>query len=156
MAGTSMTSRARLSLEHLEDRLVLSSRIYGGELMIYGSGYSDKVRVSYSSGYYVVTENGHNTWYRASWVSSGKVNFYGNAGNDTFRNDTWLRSYADGGSGHDLLIGGWAADSLYGSSGNDVLYGRDGRDYLNGGGGYDRGWGGYGYDILQLCEYGSV
>lgn len=44
---------------------------------------------------------------------------------------------ADGGPGHDTLIGGLGGEALFGSSGNDVISGRGGSDNLKGGSGDD-------------------
>src|SRR5262249_12484566 len=78
--------------------------------------------------------------YTNAQLWGGDVFFTGTAGNDYFRNDTWLRSHASGNDGNDYLIGGWNTDHLSGGHGSDHLYGRQGVDYLNGG---------YGDDVLD-------
>ncbi|NQT39513.1 MAG: hypothetical protein HQ581_18600 [Planctomycetes bacterium] len=45
-----------------------------------------------------------------------------------------------GGSGNDLLDGGYGVDHLFGQSGNDVLIGGPGTDFLDGGTGRDVIW----------------
>ena len=64
-----------------------------------------------------------------------RIDFYGKAGNDTFRNDTSIASNANGGSGRDVLIGGSGVDNLNGGTGADFLFGRGGVDFLDGGSG---------------------
>lgn len=56
------------------------------------------------------------------------IGYNGNAGDDSFRNDTALFVSAIGGTGSDRLSGG---------SANDKLVGGTGVDFLNGGGGTD-------------------
>src|SRR5262249_36649563 len=62
------------------------------------------------------------------------IAFYGLDGNDSFTNDTAIKSTASGYAGDDVLIGGFAADLLVGGDGNDTLEGRGGNDDLRGGG----------------------
>jgi Peptidase_C39 like family/RTX calcium-binding nonapeptide repeat (4 copies) len=65
------------------------------------------------------------------------IAFYGLDGNDTFTNDTAIKSTAFGYAGDDVLVGGSAADLLIGGTGNDTLEGRRGSDDLRGGTGSD-------------------
>lgn len=51
---------------------------------------------------------------------------------DSIRNNTGLATYADGGTGNDVIVGG---------SGNDKLHGWTGSDRIHGGGGEDHIWG---------------
>jgi Ca2+-binding RTX toxin-like protein len=55
--------------------------------------------------------------------------FYGEGDNDTFDNQTNIRSYIYGGEGDDTLLGGSSYDYIYGDQGNDTLNGREGNDY---------------------------
>jgi Ca2+-binding RTX toxin-like protein len=55
--------------------------------------------------------------------------FYGEGDNDTFDNQTNVRSYIYGGEGDDTLLGGSSNDYIYGDQGNDTLNGREGNDY---------------------------
>lgn len=94
-----------------------------------------------------------------------QVNFNGNFGDDYFRNDTVLRTEADGDWGDDHLIGGSGNDILIGFDGDDFLEGRGGddqlfaaytqqdlhcagNDTLDGGAGLDRLYGSFGNDWL--------
>lgn len=65
------------------------------------------------------------------------IEFLGYEGDDSFTNDTWIKSFASGGDGDDVLIGGSGPDSLAGNEGNDTLEGRQGNDKLYGGHGDD-------------------
>src|SRR5262245_19833963 len=65
------------------------------------------------------------------------IAFYGLDGNDSFTNDTAIKSTASGYAGDDVLVGGSAADLLVGGDGNDSLEGRSGNDDLRGGTGSD-------------------
>lgn len=76
------------------------------------------------------------------------IRFEGGDGNDTFDNQTYLPSWADGGNGSDTLKGGSANDTLWGGAGNDSLQGRAGNDTLRGGDNDDWLIGGYGKDYL--------
>lgn len=108
-----------------------------------------------------MVENNVSSYFLASSVSpySGKIFFYGNGGNDYFRNDTYFMTQAYGGSGadtlfggsnNDILDGGYGYDALYGRQGNDTLYA--GYDYsanlLRGGDDEDVLYGGYGNDSM--------
>jgi Ca2+-binding RTX toxin-like protein len=70
-------------------------------------------------------------------------------GNDTFRNDTDVASYVNGGAGNDTMYGGRGIDNFNGDAGNDWLIGDGGNDALNGGDGDDRLEGNGGSDILN-------
>jgi hypothetical protein len=106
----------------------------------------------------------------------GRVELYGDSGNDNlhagnlaygvmlggYGNDT-LRSGARGmdllgEEDDDLLVGGYGNDYLSGGSGNDFLFGREGNDSLSGnagndqlqgGDGNDKLWGQDGFDIVM-------
>src|SRR5262245_10302558 len=65
------------------------------------------------------------------------IAFQGLDGNDSFTNNTWIKSTGSGGPGLDILTGGSGADLLSGGDGNDVLEGRRGNDSLRGGAGSD-------------------
>jgi|GEM_PF-923640 len=77
---------------------------------------------------------------------------YGGIGDDKLYVGRGLNhlNHLDGGSGDDILNGGYDDDNLIGGSGNDHLYGGDGIDYLDGGSGDDVLDGGDGVDYLTL------
>jgi len=83
---TTKPSSTGLKLEALEDRLALSSTVISGDLYIYGTSGADSVTVNYEVysgvGYYKVTQNGVNSFFRASRIYGGDIGFYGYAGND--------------------------------------------------------------------------
>ena len=128
-----------LRLESLEDRKVFAS-VSGGVLYIEGSSAADVVTVSTTGGTskystplrYSVNHNGIVQSFSMFEVSSGQIRFNGNAGNDTFTNNTSLSLYASGGTGDDILIGGSSDDVLIGDSGIDRLFGNGGNDALFG------------------------
>lgn len=112
-----------------------------GDLVIHGNNNANSVTVNYQTlsgvGYYKVTENGVNSWIKASRVWGGDVLFYGYGGNDFFNNNTSLGTFAYGHDGNDSLYGGSSTDYLYGGNGSDLLYGKTGWDYLYGQAGND-------------------
>ena len=99
--------------------------------------------------------------------SVARIRFSGYGGKDTFTNLRNIASYADGGSGNDLLqagagggtftggtgndtiTGGFNADVIHGGTGADQLYGNGGNDTVHGDAGDDTLFGGDGDDILH-------
>jgi Ca2+-binding RTX toxin-like protein len=166
--------RAVLTLERLEDRQNPTAILHNGDIVIYasnGANADDTVTVGYHSAngqtYYRVTENGTQTDFHVDRVWGGWVRFFGYNGDDYFRNDTWLRTNADGMDGNDTLIGGYSDDFLDGRNGSDVLLGRSGNDVmaagddassnlLNGGDGNDYLLGGFGYDRMYGMDGDDV
>jgi Ca2+-binding RTX toxin-like protein len=157
--------QVRLQLESLEDRRLLSCTAVNGDLVVTASAPETVVvthQVVNNVGYYKVTENGVNHWFADAKLWDEKVIFHGSAGNDYFRNDTWLHAKAYGGKGTDTLIGGWnddyldggdGSDHLFGRAGNDTIYGDDsaaaaGDDFISGGAGNDYIDGREGNDII--------
>jgi Ca2+-binding RTX toxin-like protein len=65
------------------------------------------------------------------------ISFFGASGNDSFTNDTAIKSTALGGAGFDYLVGGSGDDYLSGGNEDDTLEGRGGNDHLRGGAGHD-------------------
>lgn len=138
----------RPRLEGLEERCVPYATLTAGVLTIQGNANPNQVIVSVERPVLtmrssllggsatflrtiLVQENGRVTGrFDASLVS--RINFFGEGGNDYFRNDTGIWSYAEGGSGNDTLIGGSGRDFLHGGNDNDVLRGRGGVDFLFG------------------------
>jgi Ca2+-binding RTX toxin-like protein len=156
----------RLSLESLEDRRLLSVspnqiRLSNANLQITGGSEADSVTVSEPTAGTINVEfvSGGETLsvnFDKSQVQT--IYFYGNEGNDTFRNTTDLVARASGHGGNDTLVGGSAADVLDGGEGDDnldggdgadKLYGGTGADNVNGGTGDDSLWGGAGDDTLS-------
>ena len=78
------------------------------------------------------------------------TNFNLGAGNDTLVVDSNVTAdiTANGGSGHDLMIGGSGNDNFNGGSGHDAIFGRNGHDNVQGGSGHDYVSGGNGWDIV--------
>ncbi len=132
----------RLAIDMLEQREMMAANLtvnlVGSELQIIGSETADTVTVRLQNGQYVVESN---SLAARSFASASVTNIYfaGYGGNDTFTNNTELRSLAYGGDGRDVLTGG---------SGDDRLLGQDGKDTLYGGAGKDTLWGGYKNDTL--------
>lgn len=104
-----------------------SSRVWGGDVYVYGRDGNDYVN---------------------NYASSLRLQGYGENGNDTLIGDA-QNDYLNGGAGNDtlegyggndFLVGGTGYDRLFGMSGNDTLDGGvgDGQaDYLSGGSGSD-------------------
>ncbi len=148
-------TKANLGFENLEDRRLMAGSVEldGGTLRIEGTSANDTVQVQYyqnDSNYILVmrTHSGHThtRYFRTSDVDL--VQFSGKDGNDYFRNDTSIRSYANGGNGNDTLIGGSNRDMLAGDAGNDQLWARGGNDSVYGASGNDYMRGGSGNDLM--------
>jgi Ca2+-binding RTX toxin-like protein len=159
-------TRARLAVQHLEDRANPSSYTDGyGNLVITGTDAADSVVVSYqpasNNGYYysparlTVSENGVQTASHFAWNVTGRIYFHGYGGNDYFNNYAggWAVS-AYGYGGNDTLIGDAQGDYLEGGAGNDYLYGYGGDDVLVGQDGNDVLYGMDGNDTVIGCWYG--
>lgn len=155
---------SHLTVESLEGRIVLTASIgfdaRQGIVSIMGSEAGDVATVSQQGKNVVVSLSGVTAkTFKASSVKL--VDFKGLGGDDSFTNNTSLRSRVDGGSGRDTLRGGSGVDDLrggndddrlFGNLGNDVLYGGSGSDTIDGGAGNDREYGEAGDDDL----YGGV
>jgi Ca2+-binding RTX toxin-like protein len=153
------TRQARLDLETMEDRMVLSTTVVSGQINITASAMGTTASVTPTVqrvtpfspavfGYRVV-ENGSARFISDPFRTIRSVDFFGTAGNDTFTNNTSLTSYVYGRAGIDRLTGGSGTDWLFGESGNDVLTGRGGADWLYGFDGLDTLYGGEGNDYLN-------
>ena len=77
-----------------------------------------------------------------------RIRFLGRSGNDTFRNNTDINSFAAGHAGNDNLQGGDGHNWLRGGDGQDELRGGTRNDHLRGGAGNDRIFGGERHDRL--------
>jgi hypothetical protein len=77
-----------------------------------------------------------------------EIVFNGYAGNDKFNNRTSIPSEADGGTGNDILLGGYSKDTVYGGDGKDYIDGRNGNDKLYGGSNNDLIFGDKGDDFI--------
>jgi hypothetical protein len=109
-------------------------------------------------GNYVLTQLLNNQFFiqpQVTFVGSfnGKLQSYGQAGNDLFFADILsLPLEFFGGDGNDVLVGGRAGDTLDGGAGDDILFGgtlsTDGDDWLSGGAGDDIVIGHLGADTL--------
>ena len=155
---------SHLTVESLEGRVVLTASIgfdaRQGIVSIMGSEAGDVASVSQQGKNVVVSvAGGTSKTFKASSVKL--VDFKGLGGDDSFTNNTAIRSRADGGTGRDTLRGGSGVDDLkgggdddrlFGNLGNDVLSGGSGSDTLDGGAGNDREYGDAGDDDL----YGGV
>jgi hypothetical protein len=152
---------ARLGLENLETRELMSASVIGDTLYIEGTSGNDTVQVSETynqqngTAYYKVEErlaNGSDAVSLHEARTIKKLVFNGGDGNDTFVNMTGLTTIADGGNGNDSLTGGSGNDILKGGTGNDDLRGMGGDDHLDGGSGQDRLDGGDGNDTLDSID----
>lgn len=149
MKPSAKMPRTRPGLETLEDRLVLSTTVTHGQIVITAPDSGDNVVVKAAGRNYQVIENNVTTTIPARAVKAQTVVFRGGAGNDSFYNLTSnLRVIAHGGAGNDILSGGPLNDQLFGDGGDDYLYGNGGNDSLFGGDGNDRLFGGAGLDQL--------
>lgn len=120
-------------------------------ILIYGFGGDDSITLAGDLGFitddvYAYGGDGDDVM-SASGVSNERVEFRGEAGDDTL---TGTPSADDlrGGEGGDRVSGGAGSDDLFGDGGDDVLLGGSGNDDLVGGGGNDSAYGGAGNDYL--------
>ena len=140
--------------------------VMGNTLVILGTSDDDDVRVSTrGNGTIRVRADGDNFDFDPALVSS--VMFEGFGGDDRFRADVDVVSFANGGSGDDRLltvsgpavfdggagrddvIGGPEPDTLSGGSGDDDIFGKNGDDELFGDAGEDLIYGGSGEDFIS-------
>ena len=150
-------ARTQLGLTALEAR-DCPATLLNGTIYIYGTPAADTVYVSetvpaswYEAPKIQVVENGRTQLFSKN-VSTTTVFFSGGTGNDLFQNSAYLKVFANGGGGADVLSGGPLDDAMYGDGQNDAIYGNDGNDTLYGGQGADEMRGGTGTDTL----YGGV
>lgn len=93
------------------------------------------ISVNQSGKNVVVTYDGTDFTYRAKDVNA--IAGIGGPTDDTFTNNTNIRSVFYGQGGNDTLLGGGSGDVLKGGSGNDYIDGRGGRDDITGDAGAD-------------------
>ncbi|MGB8854710.1 MAG: hypothetical protein WCC69_14240 [Pirellulales bacterium] len=142
---------SQLAVESLEGRVVLTASIgfdaRQGVVSIMGSEAGDVATVSQQGKNVVVALTGVTSrTFKASQVKL--VDFKGLGGDDSFTNNTAIRSRVDGGLGRDTLRGGSGADDIRGGGDNDRLFGNLGNDTLRGGAGNDDVYGDGGDDSL--------
>ena len=107
-----------------------------GNDTLYGRAGDDRIQ-TWGSNALVYGGDGNdliNTTATGSYLTSGTLVAYGEAGNDRIK----------GGSG--------GSNKLYGGVGDDALYGNDGDDTLDGGAGYDELYGGAGDDTYYVTD----
>lgn len=166
MSATNRTRRTRLNVELLDARTVpatlielnMIAHVSGGNLVINGGDQADTVRVTTSvvggQPSIVVTQNGVRTSFPTKDVT-GRIEFLGGGGNDTFTYTGTKDIYADGGAGNDVIRTGSGNDELIGRDGDDYLSAGDGNDRLDGGAGNNELWGGRGNDWLSVSNSGK-
>jgi hypothetical protein len=136
-------------------------------LAVGGTLGPDDIRVYSGDGQSAYVSVNGNTY--GPFSLSGRVDVYGQAGDDSISLSGWSQplAYVLGGDGNDVIAGGdelddfqgengddqlfgnGGGDDLYGGPGNDALYGNDGSDFLDGGAGFlDYLVGGNGNDSL--------
>lgn len=150
------TRTAKLGVEGLEDRQVLSATLINGDLVISQSNGNDTAVVTQVSGplglqFIRVQEtiSGVTLSPKSFFAPFVKhITYNGFAGDDRFDNQTSVKSAAFGGLGNDYLAGGHNDDVLVGGDGDDEIHGREGNDYLYGNAGNDLLRAGQGNDFL--------
>src|SRR5262245_57928468 len=73
MSITLRTTRARIGLEALEDRLTPASALIGGNIVIVSGVGNDAVTVNTVGAFHQVTENGVSTFFAAAAVTGGII-----------------------------------------------------------------------------------
>ncbi len=134
----------RPGVEALEGRSLMAAGVFQlaaqGAVAIVGTAGADAARaqvVGDQVEVVVADQLGFAQAYRFRAAEVRGIYFFGNQGNDSFVNATGIASYADGGDGNDLLVGGAAGDILLGGNGDDALLAGGGNDRLDGGFGND-------------------
>ncbi len=121
---------------------------------VHGTSGDDTVHISRADGLagqlgmYEVNVNGECQLMTKDQLESTKFNL--GDGNDklTVDDDVCADITADGGKGHDVMVGGAGDDKFSGGKGNDVISGGRGNDKLDGGKGNDKIDGGCGDDVI--------
>lgn len=171
-SGKRQCRRTRLlRAELLEQRQLMAIWLADGDLNIFGVGWThDHAIVQENGGYVTAIQTSFDAYRGASLFPEvrvfdaddvDRIIFRGGVGDDTFRNETSIRSKAHGGDGKDTLIGGSNVDWLFGEAGGDRLEGREGKDHLFGdsssrGAGSDMLYGGRGNDNLYGMHCGDT
>ena len=141
---------ATSNYETLESRRVLASiflNTTSGELFISGGNGNDVGALVASGDQVEASVSGAaSQTFSASEVA--RVTFIGNAGNDTFTNNTNIVSSFFGGNGDDTLTGGSNDDFINGGNGSDTISGGNGNDTIIGSFGNDELRGGEGNDSI--------
>lgn len=153
----------RPQVEGLEERQLMTGSMTlssAGLLRIEGTNLNDTALVqTINDRVYISLQSGDGTR-RVGYAPTSMVKtilFNGNAGADSFFNRTSIDTEAHGGSGDDMLFGGFGQNTLHGDAGmdilvgnaaNDSLHGGDGQDLLDGGAGNDELHGGGDNDVL--------
>jgi Ca2+-binding RTX toxin-like protein len=148
------TRTTRLSVEPMEDRRLMSvtAALSQGVLQVTGSALADTILVKQANG--VITVNGVPGYFPAAAVARIQVD--GLRGDDVIRLNSeamggqpiFKPCRVNGGSGNDVIFGGYGNDVLNGDSGNDLMFGGPGADQMTGGTGRDTMYGGTGNDRL--------
>ncbi len=139
---------ARLSVNPLERRELLSANVVNGTLYVEAGDLDDIVRVDLQNSTLVVREN--HELYRFDASTVRRIVVLTKAGDDriTIDPEITIPVAVRAGAGDDLIRGGSGRDRLYGGSGDDRIYGRRGDDLLFGQAGDDDLYGQAGDDSL--------
>lgn len=124
-----------LRLEHLQSRQLMAADIdlTGGVLEISGTDASEQIVIEYQapsnagsnlSATVTNLETGEVTLKAFSLDGVDSLRVAAGDGDDVVTNNTALSMTADGGDGHDVLVGGSGDDRLIGGDGDDELHGR--------------------------------
>ena len=129
--------------------LAATAQRVGTTLVVHGSNESDTLSISPGLHRQFQVRSGLKSLGNFSTNGIEVIKIYGFGGND------WLsvallgvQSMLFGGTGNDILVGGFGKNILLGESGDDVLTGGLGSDLLIGGTGRDSLTGGLGDDLL--------
>lgn len=137
-------------IEDIDDVVAIHGNTSADTATIYYyNPLTGQISLSPQSKIRVQLSNANGTQTRYYWASDAdKIEFYGNASNDSFFNFTNKPTIAEGGSGNDYLAGGGGNDDLRGREGNDTAHGGNGNDSIYGGDHADSISGGAGTDML--------
>jgi len=108
-----------------------------GRMLVTGTGFGESITASGSNGTVFLSNllgsvtAGQGCTQLGATVRCTDVNvvmFAGLGGDDTYRNDTAIRSILSGGVGNDRITGGPGKDTIRGGDGVDFAFGRGGVD----------------------------
>jgi Ca2+-binding RTX toxin-like protein len=137
------------------------AEVVDGSLRVVGTDAADSIMVSGSAAALTVTMNGVLVNNPAGGVTftiaaTGRVVFYGGAGDDVLLALLSVPVEAHGGAGNDAILTGFGHDVIWGDLGDDTIFAQFGDDVLIGGAGRDVLYGQYGNDLLFGGElYGT-
>lgn len=163
-AQKAKSSRRKLRIERMEERQLMAADIFLNTgidvLYIEGTSSNDRivveswgtsdVRASIMDGNGIIRKDAAGNEFREVLDRNAidRIMAVGGAGHDRITNLTTIPMTALGGTGNDVIQGGYGNDLLFGESGIDTIYGDTGNDEIHGGAHDDKLFGDAGDDSI--------